>query len=184
MFRALIELGVADTGLWEAFDEPSLKKVLREPAKEAELRKPVKNFLKEEKRVDRVAAEVPLPSRKARRGSIADIIGFKKKLLGGREGHAVELKTELSKGAFRQAFAQAKEDRRYCEYAAVCFSPYVYLHFLDEIDHELQTDDYEGIGVWVASTEGVLIELRTPTLGDVEDVNRDSMFDWIGKHEY
>jgi len=105
-------------------------------------------------------------------------------MLGAKLAYGVELKSEPTRGAIRQAFAQAKEYQRYCEFSTVCFSPLVYMNFVDELDHELTANEYEGVGVWVANSERVLTELRRPSVNTIQVSDRDLMFDWIASHEY
>lgn len=103
LIRALLELRVSDEDLWHAFDEGKLKAVLHEPAKEADLRRPVKNYLRDEWGLVGIAAEVPLGSKSARSASKADIVGYKTGILGGSQFYGVELKSSPTKGAIRQA---------------------------------------------------------------------------------
>jgi len=184
LIRALLEMHVADTDLWKAFDSKGLKAALKDPKRESDLRKPVKNYLKDEWGLDRIAAEVPLPSKSSHSASKADIVGFKKRLLGARQAYAVELKSEISRGAVRQAFAQAKEYQRHCEYSTACISPLLYMNFIEELDHELTHNEYEGVGVWVGNSDRVLVELRKPSINQIQNEDRDPMFDWIATHEY
>ena len=184
LIRAFLELEVPDASFWKAFDINALRGVLREPAKESDLRRPVKNYLKEKQLVERIAAEVPLPSKSSKTAAKADIVGFKKRFMVGRQAYAVELKSEISRGAIRQAFAQAKEYQRFCEWSTACFSPLLYMNFIDELGHELTNGEYKGVGIWVANSDRVVTELRAPSLNSVQTDERDPMFDWISQHEY
>jgi hypothetical protein len=181
----MLELHLADSDLQKAFDWSKLASTLKEPRKEEDLKKPVKDYLKDEWDVWRVAAEVPLDPKAPRASTRADIIGFKKVMLGfGKQAYAVELKSSSSRGDVRQAFAQAKEDQRFCEYSTVCFSPMVYMNYIEMLDRELKDEQYEGIGVWLANSERVLYELRKPTMNEVRERDREPVFDWIASHEY
>jgi hypothetical protein len=173
---------VGDADLYKAFDPRKLRESLHEPTKEFDLRKAVKDYLKDEWGADRVAQEVPLDPTKARDSTHADILAFKKKLLG-RELFAIELKSSVSRAAIREAFGQAKEYQRTCEYAAVCFSPMIYLDYLEEIDKELKGPDYKTVGVLVGSTQHVY-SLRAASLMNVSSRGRDDLYEWISDHEY
>lgn len=93
LFRALLELNVTDVDVWKAFDNRGLRLALHEPGKESDLRKPVKNYLKDEWGLNRIAAEVPLPSKSMRGATKADIVGFRKKDARGQAG--LRCRTEI-----------------------------------------------------------------------------------------
>jgi hypothetical protein len=178
-----LELHVSDEDLWHAFDEGKLRAVLHEPSKEADLRRPLKNYLRDQWALVGIAAEVPLGP-KAKSATKADIVGYKTGVFGGAQFFAVELKSAPTKGAIRQAFAQAKEYQKSCNFAAACFSPLVYISYLDDLDKELRDPQYKGVGVWVASTEKVLYELRKASLTNATKANQEGLLERIKELQY
>ncbi len=184
LIRAFLELHISDDDLWHAFNVEKLKEVLHEPRREEDLKRPVKNYLRDEWGLVGVAAEVPLGPKASRNATKADIVGYKTVFLGRTQFYGVELKSAPTKGAIRQAFAQAKEYQQYCDFAAACFSPLVYMNYLDELDKEIKEPQYRGVGVWVANSEKVLYELRKASLTNVTRKNQEGLVDRIKERQY
>jgi hypothetical protein len=188
LLYALYKLGISTKDLWKAFDEKKLRSAMREPDKESDLRKPVKDHVSKKLRYSRAASEVPLPSRSRRRATVMDVAAYKKKALGIVTGKysviGIELKIEATKAAIRQAFAQAEEYRRFCEYGVVCFSPLLYLRYLDEIQGRIEQKEFPEVGVWISDKRRVLAELREATGSGVADTEQQPIVNFIDKHEY